>query len=86
MGQHNELRRVATLDSAPQIKLVVLDPMLLEKLHILFLKRPYSMVLALVLNVVDHQRQVCLADRECTVSILPGEVPQTLKFIMNPFR
>jgi hypothetical protein len=37
--------------------LIVVDPVLMEKFHILFLKRLYSMVLTLVLNVVDDLRQ-----------------------------
>ncbi len=39
----------------------------------------------LVLDVLNHIQDLGLADREPTISVLPLEGTQLLKFFVNPF-
>jgi len=56
--------------------------MLLQKFPVLFLKRHCPVVLALVLYVMNHCREVRFADGEATVALLPRELAQMREFFM----
>src|SRR4051812_32994365 len=55
-------------------------------MQILVLKCRLAMMFALVLNIPYYIRQVRLADRECSVTILPRETLEPTKLIVNPER
>ena len=67
------LRRVATTESAPQVTLIVVHTVLLPQLKIFFLKSFLPMVLTLILDVLDHLLDLRLTHRECPITILPFE-------------
>jgi hypothetical protein len=79
-------RRVATLEtSAPHVALVVFDTVLFQELSVLVLKSARPMVLALVRDILDDLGQLRPAHRECPVAVLPTEMSQVRKCVMNPF-
>jgi len=57
----------------------------LQQLQIFFLKSFLAMMFPLVLDVLNHIQDLGLADREPTISVLPLEGTQLLKFFVNPF-
>lgn len=69
----------------PKILFLVLNFVTAEQRDEFVLKRCCLVVLALVLDVVDHIGDVRLADRERSVAVLPGEGLQARKCVVNPF-
>ena len=84
--QQASWRRVATLEpSSPDVALVIFDTVLFKELPILFLKWARLMMLALVRDIMDELGQLGSAHRECSVTVLPTEMTQVRKRVMNPF-
>ncbi len=73
------MRRVATTESSPQVKLIVVDIVFLQQLKILLLKGFLTVMFALILNVCNHIWYLGLANCEPTVAILPFEATQFRK-------
>ena len=62
--------------SVPKIFLFVVDLVPTEQFHELLLKSLCRVMLTLRLDVLDHSRDVRLADRECSIAVLPREGTQ----------
>jgi len=60
-------------DSSPQILLVVIDAMPVEKSPVLFLEGLPAVMFALPLNVAKYVGELGLAYSEGTVAVLPGK-------------
>ena len=68
-------------DSSPQIPLVVIDAMPVEKGPVLLLEGLPAVVFALSLDVANDIRQLGLAHGEGTVTILPSEGTSAKRFV-----
>ena len=69
-------RREATLEgrrSIPKVPLVIFDPVPSEKHEELLLEGSRPVMFSLVLDILDHFRDMGLADGECTKTVLPRE-------------
>src|SRR5262249_9059919 len=76
----------ATPESPPQITLIIFHTMFLQEFEILILKGLRLMVLALVLNVTQNTWHIRFTYTERAITILPAEILQISKRLMNPFR
>ena len=68
-----------------QIPIFVFHSRLLQKINELLTKRLHAVMFGLVRNVFLHLRSCCRAYRECSVALLPCELPQPDLF-MHPDR
>ncbi len=59
--------------------------MFLQQLKIFFLKGLLAVVLALILDVINHLGDLRRAHRESTLAILPLKPAHLGEFFMNPF-
>ncbi len=60
---------------SPQIPFIEFHPGLPQKSQVFLLKRPRLVMGFLILDVELHRFAPVVADRECSVPILPGELP-----------
>ena len=68
-----------------QVPIFVFHSRLLQKINELLTKRLHAMMLGLIRDVFLHLRSCCRAYRECSVALLPCELPQPDLF-MQPDR
>lgn len=78
------LKARPTPPSIPQIPLVALNPILLQKRPQLILERPLAMMRNLSIDVVHQCLQIRRPDRKGAVSSLPGKFRQRLRLRLEP--
>jgi hypothetical protein len=76
----------ATIESPPQITLVIFHAVFFQEFEILFLKGLRLMMRALISNVIHDARYIRFAHGECPVTILSCEILQMGELFVNPFR
>ena len=69
----------------PSVALIERDAISFADRAELVLKRPLTMMFALIRDVASEIIELRLADREYAVSILPGEVRVASAFCFDPF-
>ncbi len=68
----------------PEISLIKLDTMTLQKPDEFFLERGLSVMPSLSGNLPLDAIEVAIAYRDRTVAGLPGEIPPVRKYFVNP--